>query len=281
MRRNEMVKVLLEALPYIKKFYGKIVVIKYGGSSMMSEDLKDSFLQDVVLLKYTGMKPVLVHGGGPEINILMERLNMKPVFKDGFRVTDEKTMEVVEMVLAGKINKDIVSKINSKGGSAIGLCGKDGNLLVAEKDLSRGDIGFVGRIVKVNAELLRSIIDSGFIPVIAPIASDEEGIDYNVNADNVAAEIASALRAEKLIYLTDVDGVMRNGELLSLMDLKTAERILRDGTLKGGMIPKVEYSISAMEKGVKTVHIINGTIAHAVLLEIFSDEGIGTMIISS
>ncbi|MCD6443335.1 MAG: acetylglutamate kinase [Thermotogae bacterium] len=276
-----MVKVLLEALPYIKKFYGKIVVIKYGGSSMMSEDLKDSFLQDVVLLKYTGMKPVLVHGGGPEINILMERLNMKPVFKDGFRVTDEKTMEVVEMVLAGKINKDIVSKINSKGGSAIGLCGKDGNLLVAEKDLSRGDIGFVGRIVKVNAELLRSIIDSGFIPVIAPIASDEEGIDYNVNADNVAAEIASALRAEKLIYLTDVDGVMRNGELLSLMDLKTAERILRDGTLKGGMIPKVEYSISAMEKGVKTVHIINGTIAHAVLLEIFSDEGIGTMIISS
>ncbi|HDM71001.1 MAG TPA: acetylglutamate kinase, partial [Thermotogales bacterium] len=175
----------------------------------------------------------------------------------------------------------IVSKINSKGGSAIGLCGKDGNLLVAEKDLSRGDIGFVGRIVKVNAELLRSIIDSGFIPVIAPIASDEEGIDYNVNADNVAAEIASALRAEKLIYLTDVDGVMRNGELLSLMDLKTAERILRDGTLKGGMIPKVEYSISAMEKGVKTVHIINGTIAHAVLLEIFSDEGIGTMIISS
>lgn len=211
----------------------------------------------------------------------MERLNMKPVFKDGFRVTDEKTMEVVEMVLAGKINKDIVSKINSKGGSAIGLCGKDGNLLVAEKDLSRGDIGFVGRIVKVNAELLRSIIDSGFIPVIAPIASDEEGIDYNVNADNVAAEIASALRAEKLIYLTDVDGVMRNGELLSLMDLKTAERILRDGTLKGGMIPKVEYSISAMEKGVKTVHIINGTIAHAVLLEIFSDEGIGTMIISS
>jgi len=281
LRRNEMVKVLLEALPYIKKFYGKIVVIKYGGSSMMSEDLKDSFLQDVVLLKYTGMKPVLVHGGGPEINILMERLNMKPVFKDGFRVTDEKTMEVVEMVLAGKINKDIVSKINSKGGSAIGLCGKDGNLLVAEKDLSRGDIGFVGRIVKVNAELLRSIIDSGFIPVIAPIASDEEGIDYNVNADNVAAEIASALRAEKLIYLTDVDGVMRNGELLSLMDLKTAERILRDGTLKGGMIPKVEYSISAMEKGVKTVHIINGTIAHAVLLEIFSDEGIGTMIISS
>ena len=281
MRRNEMVKVLLEALPYIKKFYGKIVVIKYGGSSMMSEDLKDSFLQDVVLLKYTGMKPVLVHGGGPEINILMERLDMKPVFKDGFRVTDEKTMEVVEMVLAGKINKDIVSKINSKGGSAIGLCGKDGNLLVAEKDLSRGDIGFVGRIVKVNAELLKSIIDSGFIPVIAPIASDEEGIDYNVNADNAAAEIASALKAEKLIYLTDVDGVMRNGELLPLMDLKMAKEILRDGTLKGGMIPKVEYSISAMEKGVKTVHIINGTITHAVLLEIFSDEGIGTMIISS
>jgi len=281
LRRNEMVKVLLEALPYIKKFYGKIVVIKYGGSSMMSEDLKDSFLQDVVLLKYTGMKPVLVHGGGPEINILMERLDMKPVFKDGFRVTDEKTMEVVEMVLAGKINKDIVSKINSKGGSAIGLCGKDGNLLVAEKDLSRGDIGFVGRIVKVNAELLKSIIDSGFIPVIAPIASDEEGIDYNVNADNAAAEIASALKAEKLIYLTDVDGVMRNGELLPLMDLKMAKEILRDGTLKGGMIPKVEYSISAMEKGVKTVHIINGTITHAVLLEIFSDEGIGTMIISS
>lgn len=272
-------QILLEAFPYIKEFHGRTVVIKYGGSAMTNPRAKEAFIQDVVLLKYVGMKPVIVHGGGPEINKLMSRLGMKPVFKNGLRVTDEATMEVVEMVLVGKLNKDIVTWINLHGGKSIGLCGKDAATLVAERETRYGDIGYVGKIVHVNTEVVDLLLDADYIPVIAPVAVGENGATYNVNADTAAAKIAENLKAEKLVLLTDVDGVMKDGKLISLMNLEEAKNFIEEKVVEGGMIPKLQCAISALEAGVRSVHIINGGIEHALILEIFSDEGIGTMVV--
>ncbi len=272
-------QILLEAFPYIKEFHGRTVVIKYGGSAMTNPRAKEAFIQDVVLLKYVGMKPVIVHGGGPEINKLMSRLGMKPVFKNGLRVTDEATMEVVEMVLVGKLNKDIVTWINLHGGKSIGLCGKDAATLVAERETRYGDIGYVGKIVHVNTEVVDLLLDADYIPVIAPVAVGENGATYNVNADTAAAKIAENMKAEKLILLTDVDGVMKDGKLISLMNLEEAKNFIEEKVVEGGMIPKLQCAISALEAGVRSVHIINGGIEHALILEIFSDEGIGTMVV--
>ena len=272
-------QILLEAFPYIKEFQGRTVVIKYGGSAMTNPRAKEAFIQDVVLLKYVGMKPVIVHGGGPEINKLMSRLGMKPVFKNGLRVTDEATMEIVEMVLVGKLNKDIVTWINLHGGKSIGLCGKDAATLVAERETRYGDIGYVGKIVHVNTEVVDLLLDADYIPVIAPVAVGENGATYNVNADTAAAKIAENMKAEKLILLTDVDGVMKDGKLISLMNLEEAKNFIEEKVVEGGMIPKLQCAISALEAGVRSVHIINGGIEHALILEIFSDEGIGTMVV--
>ncbi|MCD6463764.1 MAG: acetylglutamate kinase [Thermotogae bacterium] len=272
-------QILLEAFPYIKEFHGRTVVIKYGGSAMTNPRAKEAFIQDVVLLKYVGMKPVIVHGGGPEINKLMSRLGMKPVFKNGLRVTDEATMEIVEMVLVGKLNKDIVTWINLHGGKSIGLCGKDAATLVAERETRYGDIGYVGKIVHVNTEVVDLLLDADYIPVIAPVAVGENGATYNVNADTAAAKIAENMKAEKLILLTDVDGVMKDGKLISLMNLEEAKNFIEEKVVEGGMIPKLQCAISALEAGVRSVHIINGGIEHALILEIFSDEGIGTMVV--
>ena len=272
-------QILLEAFPYIKEFHGRTVVIKYGGSAMTNPRAKEAFIQDVVLLKYVGMKPVIVHGGGPEINKLMSKLGMKPVFKNGLRVTDEATMEVVEMVLVGKLNKDIVTWINLHGGKSIGLCGKDAATLVAERETRYGDIGYVGKIVHVNTEVVNLLLDADYIPVIAPVAVGENGATYNVNADTAAAKIAENMKAEKLILLTDVDGVMKDGKLISLMNLEEAKNFIEEKVVEGGMIPKLQCAISALEAGVRSVHIINGGIEHALILEIFSDEGIGTMVV--
>jgi len=274
----ERAQILLEALPYIRKFHGKVVVIKYGGSAMRTPKAQDAFIEDVILLKYTGMKPVVVHGGGPEISQMMKKLKIEPVFKNGLRVTDEKTLEVVEMVLAGKINKNIVAAMNQKGGKAVGLSGKDDNLILAERETVHGDIGYVGRIVKINPELLFSLLNGGYIPIVAPVASGLNGETFNVNADTAAAEIAVALNAEKLILLTDVDGVMKDGKLLSVLTVSEVKELLGDGTVTGGMIPKLQCAVNAIENGVHSVHIINGSLPHVLLLEIFSDEGVGTMI---
>jgi len=274
--------ILVEALPYIKKFSGKTVVIKYGGSAMLDCNLKKMVMQDVVLMKFVGLNPVIVHGGGPEISSFLKKLGIESKFVNGLRVTDEKTAEIVEMVLVGKINKEIVSMINELGGVAVGISGKDGKLLKAEKDLSNGDLGYVGKIVEVNIEVIEMLIDRGYIPVIAPVSFGDDGKTYNVNADTAAGKIAEALKAEKLILLTDVEGVLENVEdkkgLISRMDLEHAKKLMNSGRINGGMIPKLECCIKAVENGVKRAHIIDGRLTHSLLLEIFTDEGIGTMI---
>ncbi|MCQ6254611.1 acetylglutamate kinase [Methanocaldococcus sp.] len=285
-------EVLLEALPYIQKFHGKTFVIKYGGHAMIDEKAKNWTAQDVVLLKYVGIHPVVVHGGGPEINKAMEKMGKKPKFVHGLRVTDEETLDIVEMVLAGKINGDIVSKLSKFGGKAVGLSGKSGRIIIAKKKIKyikneKGekiavDLGKVGETVEVNTELLDILIKNGYIPVISPIGLDEKGEAYNLNADTVAGDIAGALKAEKLILITDVDGIMddvNNPETLH-RKLTASELVemIEDGRIKGGMIPKAESALYALNHGVKSVHIINGKIPHALLLEIFTEEGIGTMI---
>jgi len=275
---EKMASVLLEALPYIREFYGKVFVIKFGGSNLKLNGSKEAFIQDIILLKYTGIKPVVVHGGGPEITNLMKQLGVEPTFKNGYRVTDEKTMEIVEMVLVGKINKDLVMNLNLHGGKAVGLSGKDAQLIVAERETKYGDIGLVGRIKKVNPEILLTLIANDYIPVIAPVGFGEDGLSYNINADIVAAEIAKSLGAEKLILLTDVDGVLKDGKVISELTVEEAEKLIEDGVVTGGMIPKLECAVAALMGGVKAVHIINGGVEHAILLEVFSREGIGTMI---
>jgi acetylglutamate kinase len=274
--------VLIEALPYIKKFSGKTVVIKYGGSAMLDCNLKRMVMQDIVLMKFVGLNPVVVHGGGPEINKMLERLSIESKFVNGLRVTDEVTMEIVEMVLTGRINKEIVSLINELGGQAIGVSGKDGGLLKAEKDTSNGDIGYVGKIVDVNIDVITMMLERGYIPVIAPTSFGDDGETYNVNADTAAGKIAEALKAEKLILLTDVEGILSNindkSSLISRMDLEHAKEFMNSGRINGGMIPKLECCIKAVENGVKRAHIIDGRLTHSLLLEIFTDEGIGTMI---
>jgi acetylglutamate kinase len=282
--------VLLEALPYIQRFYNKTMVIKYGGHAMEDEGLKESFARDVILLHFIGLNPVIVHGGGPQIDGVLNRIGKKSQFIEGMRVTDEETMDVVEMVLVGKINKEIVSRINSHGGHAVGLSGTDGNLIRARKmwlpgreEEGRGkellDLGMVGDVESINPEILRTFRDNKWIPVIAPVGVGPAGKGYNINADLAAGRIASALQAEKFILLTDVEGVLDDQKrLISTMDAKMAERFLSQGTVGGGMIPKVKCCLEALQGGVRKTHIIDGRVKHAVLLEIFTDEGIGTQI---
>ncbi|MEK7335152.1 MAG: acetylglutamate kinase [Candidatus Binatota bacterium] len=283
-------EVLMEALPYIQRFYGKTFVIKYGGSAMADEELKASFAQDMVLLKYVGINPVVVHGGGPQINEVLQKMGTPTQFVRGMRVTDQETMDIVEMVLAGKINKEIVSLINRHGGMAVGLSGKDGGLIRARKMsvtvASNGeppeiiDIGLVGEIVGINPMVINTLDENKFIPVIAPVGAGEQGETYNINADLVAGQLAEALGAEKLILLTDVDGVKdKKGGLLSTLKINQARKLIQEGVVAEGMIPKVECCIEALKGGVGKTHIIDGRVKHAVLLEIFTKEGVGTEVV--
>ena len=287
----EKTNVLVESLPYIRRFYQKTVVIKYGGHAMVDQELKESFARDIVLMKYIGINPVVVHGGGPQIGKMLERIGKKSDFKAGMRVTDSETMDIVEMVLVGKLNKQIVNLINHHGGLAVGLSGKDGRLIEAKKMhvfCYQGDdcppeildIGLVGEVRRVNTEILRTLEKSDFIPVIAPVGAGEGGETFNINADLVAGHIASALRADKLLLMTDVPGVFDlEGKLISSMTIAEAADCLQEEVLRGGMIPKVQCAIEALQAGVEKVHIIDGRVPHAVLLEIFTDAGIGTEIV--
>ena len=274
----EKAKTLVEALPYIRKFAGQTLVIKFGGSVMVDERLKTMFAADMVLLKYVGINPVIVHGGGKEISRWMERVGKQAVFVEGLRVTDSETMEITEMVLTGKVNGGIVSCINQQGGRAIGLSGIDGNLLRANRMAAKGgeDLGLVGEIKEVNTALLKTLTDAGYIPVIASVGVGNGGESLNINADEAASGIAGSLEAMKLIYLTDVDGVMKGGRLIEYLDLREAEELFKDPELKGGMRPKVQCAIKAIKSGVRNVHILNGTREHVALLELFTDSGIGT-----
>lgn len=282
---------LIEALPYIRRFSGQTIVIKYGGHAMVDEALKEGFAQDVVLLKYVGINPVVVHGGGPQIGRMLERIGKKSDFRAGMRVTDQDTMDIVEMVLAGKINKEIVSLINRHGGRAVGLSGKDGRLIEAEKmQIFRYqgddqppeiiDIGLVGQVSRVNTDLLETLEHSHHIPVVAPVGGGDQGETFNINADLVAGQIASALQAKKLILMTDVAGVLDRGKrLISTLTLAEAADLLQDETLSGGMIPKVQCALEAVQAGVEKVHIVDGRTPHCLLLEMFTDAGIGTQIL--
>ncbi len=275
---KEKIETILETLPYIKKFAGTTFVIKYGGAAMEEAQLKKEFARDVVLLKYVGINPVIVHGGGPMIGRLLKDLNIPTRFVNGLRVTDEKTLEVVEMVLSGLVNKEIVKNINDLGGKAIGLSGKDGRLLVAKRH-DDAEIGFVGEVVEVNSALIREVSRQGYIPVIAPLADGLDGAAYNVNADTAAGSVAKALSARKFILLTDVKGVLdQSGELISLLRKPVIKKLLDDAVISGGMIPKVECCVDALEGGVRETHIIDGRVPHALLLEIFTDSGVGTEI---
>lgn len=279
-------EVLIEALPYIRAFQGKTLVIKYGGAAMEQADLKAQFAQDVLLLRLVGIRPVIVHGGGPQIGALMKRLGKEPRFVGGMRVTDEETVQIVEMVLVGKINKEIVGLINLHGGRAVGLSGKDASLLRARKRLHRmpdgssADIGLVGEVEAVNPEPIRLLEENGFIPVIAPVGVGEAGETYNINADLVAGDVAAALFAEKLIHLTDVTGINgEDGRLVSTLTKRDAERLIKAGVIDGGMLPKVESSLRALTGGAQKAHIIDGRVPHAILLEVLTKEGIGTEIV--
>ncbi|MBF2017164.1 MAG: acetylglutamate kinase [Rivularia sp. T60_A2020_040] len=278
------VKVLSEALPYIQEFAGRTVVVKYGGAAMKDSNLKDKVIRDVVFLSCVGLRPILVHGGGPEINTWLEKIGIEPQFKDGLRVTDAPTMDVVEMVLVGRVNKEIVALINQAGGKAVGLCGKDGNLIKARHQSEDG-IGFVGEVSSVNTEILGTLAENGYIPVVSSVAADDTGQAYNINADTVAGEIAAALGAEKLILLTDTRGILENYQdpstLIAKVDIKEARDLISKGIVAGGMIPKVTCCVRSLAQGVRAAHIIDGRIPHALLLEIFTDGGIGTMILGS
>jgi acetylglutamate kinase len=283
-------EVLMETLPYFRRFYGKTFVIKYGGHAMVDEELKENFAQDIVLLKYVGINPVIVHGGGPQIDQMLEKMGITSRYVRGMRVTDQETLDIVEMVLVGKINKAIVNLINQHGGMAVGLSGKDGGLILARKMnvavSGNGeppeliDIGMVGEIVGINPLIIDSLDDNKFIPVIAPVGVGLEGETYNINADLVAGEVAEALHAEKLILMTDVVGVKdKKGDLLSTLTEKQARKLIQDGVVGAGMIPKVECCIEALKGGVGKTHIIDGRVKHAVLLEIFTKEGVGTEVV--
>ena len=282
---NQRVEILLEALPYIREFRGKSVVIKYGGAAMEQADLKEPFALDVILLHLIGINPVIVHGGGPQIGALMKRLGKEPRFVGGMRVTDEETVEIVEMVLVGKINKEIVGLINLHGGKAVGLSGKDSQLLAARRRAHRlpsgeeVDIGLVGEVEAVNIEPIRLLEEHGFIPVIAPVGVGKQGETYNINADLVAGDVAAALGAEKLMHLTDVQGILAGGQLLSTLCRKDVEGLIREGVIDGGMLPKVESALRALEGGTGKAHIIDGRVPHAILLELFTREGVGTEIV--
>lgn len=287
--------ILVEALPYIKKFYGKTVVIKYGGHAMINDQLKQAVLTDAVLMKYVGIHPVIVHGGGPEITGMLKRVGIESSFVGGLRVTDRDTMEIAEMVLVGKINKEIVALINKYGGRAVGLSGKDANLFQAVKKPGRArrpdgttemvDIGFVGEITTVKPGIVDTLIREGYIPVISPVAAGAGGESYNINADYAAGALAEALNADKLIILTDVEGILRDRNdkesLISTITVPEVPGLIAGGIIDGGMIPKVECCISALKGGVLTTHILDGRVPHSILLEVFTDRGIGTMVVNS
>ena len=280
----DKINTLIESFPYIKEFSGKTVVVKYGGHAMTDEALRLSFAKDMALLKLVGINPVVVHGGGPQIGTLLEQLGIKSEFVDGLRVTDEATMEIVEMVLTGKVNKEIVNNIHIAGGKAVGISGKDAGLITAcklfhEEKGAKVDIGLVGSVAEVNPSIISILEKDKFIPVIAPIGADVNGITYNINADIAAGKIAESLRAEKLILLTDIQGVMIKGELASSIKAADIPELIKSGEIKGGMIPKVNCCVEAIEAGVRKTHIIDGRVEHAVLLEIFTDMGVGTQIV--
>ena len=275
-------KVLMEALPWIQRLTGKTIVIKYGGHAMTDADLRASFAADVVMLRHIGVRPVIVHGGGPQIAATLERMGRQSRFVDGRRVTDDETMEVVEMVLGGKINREIVGLIQQAGGRAVGYTGSDGGLLrVRKKTIDGQDLGRVGEVVSVDPVVVRAALDGGFIPVVAPIGVDEKGLSYNVNADEAAGAVAGALRAEKLMLLSDVDGVLdAKNQRVSELSVEECRKMIADGTIKGGMIPKMECCIQALSEHVACTHVVDGRVVHAVLLEIFSDDaGIGTLLV--
>lgn len=282
-------KVLTEALPYIQRFHGKTIVVKYGGNAMIEPDLENSFARDIVLLKTVGLNPVVVHGGGPQIGELLARIGKQSEFIDGMRVTDGETMDVVEMVLGGLVNKSIVNLINQNGGRAIGLTGKDGSLIRARKLLlskinekgkpEKVDIGQVGEVASIKTDVLEMVIGSDFIPVIAPVGVGDEGESYNINADLVAGKVAEALKAEKLILLTNIPGVMdKNKKVLTGLSTTDVDALIADGTIYGGMLPKIACALDAVRGGVASAHIIDGRVPHATLLEVFTDEGMGTLI---
>lgn len=283
-------KVLSEALPYLQRFVGKTIVVKYGGNAMIDEELKNSFARDMVMLKLVGINPIVVHGGGPQIGDLLAKLNIESRFVDGMRVTTEETMDVVEMVLGGLVNKDIVNLINQNGGKAIGLTGKDGQLLHARKlhvkknspELKKAeiiDIGHVGEVAHINTAVLDMLTASDFIPVIAPIGVGDDGASYNINADLVAGKVAEVLKAEKLILLTNIAGLMdKQGKILTGLTTKQVDDLIEDGTIYGGMLPKIQCALDAVHAGVTSAHIIDGRVAHATMLELFTDVGVGTLI---
>lgn len=276
----ERANVICEALPYIRKYCGKTIVIKYGGNAMNDKAVTTTILQDVAALKIVGVNPILVHGGGPEINKMLSRIGIEPKFKNGMRVTDEQTMEVAQMILCGKINKDIVGELNSLGVKAIGLCGKDSQLIKAET--LDPELGYVGKITEINAKLLEILAKDEFVPVIASIATDAFGNSYNVNADVAAAAIGAAMHAEKLLFLSDIDGIMANKNkaetLIDRITVSGLRKMIANGTITGGMIPKAESCIDAIERGINSVFVLNGTLPHSILLELFTDSGVGTMI---
>ena len=284
--------ILIDALPYIQGFCGKTVVIKYGGNAMINEDLKKKVIQDIILMKYVGMNPVVVHGGGPDITSFLKKVGKETEFVSGLRVTDKETVTIAEMVLVGKINTDIVSLLNAQGVTAVGLSGKDGDLIKAKKHLAvvhengvtkKVDIGFVGDVTKINTEVLNTLLDNGYIPVIAPIGVGKDNESFNINADYVAAEVAGALQAEKLLLLTDIEGIYADyhdkSSLISTLTRKEAQSMIEEGAIAGGMIPKVEACLRALEAGANKTHIIDGRQPHSLLLEVFTPEGIGTEVV--
>ena len=271
--------ILIQALPYIQKYYGKIIVVKYGGNAMINDELKEAVMGDVVLLSLIGIKVVLVHGGGPEINDMLKKINKKSEFIDGLRVTDKETMDIVQMVLAGKVNKSLVQMINEKGGKAIGLCGTDGEMIITKK---LDDVhGFVGEITEINTKIITDALNNGYIPVISTIGCDREGNTYNVNADTAASRIAGELKAESLISMTDIIGLLRDvndpTSLITSVNASEVKELVNDGIISGGMIPKVDCCVDAIRRGVNKSFIIDGRVPHSILIEVLTDEGIGTM----
>ena len=289
-KQIDKAKILVEALPYLRAFSGKTIVIKYGGKAMVEKALKEQFSQDVVLMKYVGINPVVIHGGGPQISEMMKRLGKEPIFVDGVRVTDAETMEIVEMVLGGVINKEIVTLIHQQGGKAVGLTGKDGRLITArpmtssgaqKESASGGSLGFVGEVESIDPQVLASLEEARFIPVIAPVGVGKDGKTYNINADLVAGAIAASLKAEKLLILTDVAGILNDQKkLIPTLSKKDLSKLIKRGVISEGMLPKVQACLTALEGGVSKTHIIDGRTRHALLLEIFTDQGIGTEILA-
>ena len=289
---KDKAEILVDALPYIQEFYGKTIVIKYGGNAMINSDLKTKVIRDIALMKYVGIKVVLVHGGGPEINEFLNKVGKKTEFISGLRVTDEETIDIAEMVLSGRLNSEIVGLLNLRGVKAVGINGKDAGLIKAQKKLAtvyegniehHVDIGYVGEVVTVDKGLIEHLITQGYVPVVAPIGMGENGESYNINADYVAAEIAGALKAEKLLLLTDVGGIYKNynekSSFISTLQMDKASEYIRNGIISGGMIPKVEASLNALNKGTSKTHIIDGRIEHSIILEIFTSHGIGTQVV--